>query len=441
MYRIERDSFGEKSILADKLYGINTVRAYENLSFSQNIVNQFPEYIKALAQVKLACAKTNYQDGILTEEIFKAIEMACHEILQGHHHEHFIIDMLHGGGGIGFNMNMNEVIANRGNQILGRSIGEYEPISPIDHVNASQSTADAIYTSARMAIIMKFNQLEPIIQNLIKILSEKEQQFKEIETIARTCLQDAMAISYGDFFSGYHALIKRRFEQLKVSVMALSYINLGGTVIGNGIGSSLYYRDHIIQNLNDVQPLVLQLRENLFDAAQNSDDLMNVSNQIELLAVGLIKISKDLRLLSSGPETGFGELILPKTQAGSSFFPGKVNPIIPETMIHCAFEVLGNARATSAVFEHGELNLNVFEGIAYKNIMQSLDMLTNCIQHFTDLCLKDLNVNEEMCRKNANSLIPLIVKLKELYGYEKTSQLLKTKSKLELENLLMSKGE
>lgn len=418
------------------LYGIQTVRTVQNLSFSGQLLKNYPEYIVSLAMVKKAAALANQEAGILTSSIGSAILIACDQLIQGNYQDHFIVDILHGGGGIGTNMNVNEVLANLANESLGESFGVYMPVHPVDHVNASQSTSDVCHTSIRLAIARCFEQLDHELTKMHGTMEKKSQEFMGVTTISRTCLQDAMRVQLGDIFSGYASVLKRRHSALKEAIMSLLTVNLGATVIGNGVGAPEKYKEVVIEKLREVSNMDVTVRENLFDAAQNIDDLAHMSKQLSLLATSLIKIAKDLRLLSSGPEAGFSEITLPSVQAGSSFFPGKVNPVIPETMIQSCFQVLGCDRVVQAAWEHGELDLNVFEGMAGANLLNGLHMLTNSAHSFTERCLKDIASNEERCTELSNTFIPVIVELKERLGYSAVSKLMKEHDRETIKNLL-----
>lgn len=423
--RIEEDTYGKVQIPADALYGINTARTIENLSFSNRPLHQYPSYIKALVGVKKAAALANGAADLISSEIVAAIGMACDEAASGCHNEHFLIDVLHGGGGIGTNMNINEVIANLSNEKVGKERGSYHPIHPIDSVNLSQSTSDVCHTAIRIAIINDFKDFHSVITNLIEELKNKTQSFKDVTTISRTCLQDGMRIQLGDFFSGYVYMLKRRMTSLEEKVNQLYFINLGGTVIGSGVGASSEYRAVILEKLCEVIEMQVGYRENLYDAAQNIDDIAAVSSELRLLATCLIKMAKDLRILSSGPEAGFGEIQLPALQSGSSFFPGKVNPVVPETLIQCGFQVLASDRAVQAALEHGELNLNVFEGAAGINILEAFSMLRNATATFHKNCIAGIDANRERCEELSSTFIPVVVDIKEQYGYAAVSSLLK----------------
>ncbi|MDW4510010.1 lyase family protein [Priestia megaterium] len=419
--RVEEDSFGKVELPAEVLYGIHTARTLENLSFSNKRLHEYPDYVHALLTVKKAAALTNVEAGVIPKEMGDSISNACDQLQSTAYQHHFLIDVLHGGGGIGTNMNVNEVIAG----LINQQCPHHLPIHPIEHVNASQSTSDVCHTAIRIAIIKSYHYLEKEMEHLHSILQKKMEEFQPVVTIARTCLQDAMSISLSDIFSGYEAVLSRRTRYLKRAVEELHAVNLGGTVIGSGIGASGIYRSKIVQQLSRLSGMQLYHRANLFDAAQNIDDLADVSNELKQLATSFIKFAKDLRLLSSGPEAGFGEIQLPSVQAGSSFFPGKVNPVVPETLIQCCFQVLGCDRIVQAAFEHGELNLNVFEGAAGINILDSIQFLTSAVRSFSTLCVQDLSANSERCQQLSQSRIPLIVEMKEKYGYSRVAGSLK----------------
>lgn len=438
--RVESDQFGSIEISKDALYGIQTVRTLQNLSFSGRTLSQYPTYIESLAMVKKAAALANQKAGVVDERVSQAIMKACDSLINGDHHEQFPVDILHGGGGIGTNMNVNEVIANLANESLGRPKGSYSPVHPTGHVNASQSTSDVCHTAIRLAIMKSIQPLFVALDQLIEAIKAKADEFQEVTTIARTCLQDGMRVQLGDSFSGYAHVIKRRLHSLEEATSQLHSINLGGTVIGSGVGAPKVYRDTVLTKLCEVSGIGLSHRENLYDAAQNIDDLARVSSELRIIASCLIKLAKDLRLLSSGPEAGFAEIKLPALQAGSSFFPGKVNPVIPETLIQCCFQVIGCDSVVQAALEHGELGLNVFEGAAGANILDAAGMLEKALVTFTEKCIKGMEANRERCEELANSFIPLVVELKEKVGYTAAARLAKDKGKEEIKHLIQNGG-
>lgn len=438
--REEVDQFGKVNIPKNALYGIQTARSVQNLSFSNERLKDFPLYINNLAKVKKAAALANFEAHMIDSITLQAIEDACNQIIAGKHREQFIVDMFQGGGGIGTNMNMNEVIANLANERLGKEPGSYFPVHPIEHVNASQSTSDVCYTAIRLAIMDYYEKLDHVLDKLQETMNAKANELMHVTTIARTCLQDGMRVQLGELFSGYATVLKRSHQAVKRAIENLSSINLGGTVIGSGLGANKAYKKLVIVKLREITQRKLQKRENLFDAAQNIDDLAQVLKELSILASLVIKIAKDIRLLASGPEAGLFEIKIPEVQAGSSFFPGKVNPVVPETVIQSCFQILGNERMIQASLEHGELYLNVFDGFAATNVMLSIESITNALTIFTEKCIEDIVANEERCNEFANSHIPIVLDLKEKIGYEATSRMLNEHGKDYLKNYYLSGG-
>src|SRR5271170_4648315 len=400
--RIEKDLLGKRAVPADALYGIQTVRAVENLGFSGRILANYPDYIRALATVKKAAARANRDAHVIDPRRHDAIERACDTLIRGEHLAQFPVDMLAGGGSIAVNMNVNEVIANLASESLGGARGSYEPVHPKLHVNASQSTADVCHTAIRMTMLGRSSGLRRALNQCIEALRVKAAELRAIVTISRTCLQDASPVSLGELFGGHAEVIARRAEAIARSVRALTQINLGGTAIGSGSGAPPSYRRVIVRRLNEISAQKFTLRRNLYDGAQNIDDLAAVSAQIGILAEVLIKVAQDLRLLGSGPEGGFGELVLPAVQEGSSIFPGKINPVVPETMLQCCFQVLGCERATRLALERGELNLNVFEGAAAANVFDAMEMMRRAIALFAERCVSGISANRKRCRELAS---------------------------------------
>ncbi len=400
--RIEKDLLGERAVPADALYGIHTLRAVENLGFSGRVLANYPDYIRALAMVKKAAARANRDAHVIDARRQGAIERACDALIHSEHLKQFPVDMLAGGGSIAVNMNLNEVIANLACEDLDGARGSYEPVHPKIHVNASQSTADVCHTAVRMTVLGRWGGLRRALSQCVEAFRTKAAELRPVMTISRTCLQDASPVSLGELFGGHAAAIARRSGGLAQSVRALARINLGGTAIGSGSGAPASYRRAIVKRLNEIAGHKFTLRPNLYDAAQNIDDLAAVSAQLAMLAEVLIKIAQDLRLLSSGPEGGFGEIILPAVQEGSSIFQGKINPVIPETMLQCCFQVLGCERATRLALERGELNLNVFEGAAAANVFDAIAMMERSIALFVERCVSGIVANKERCRELAS---------------------------------------
>ncbi len=395
--RIERDSFGEVEIPADAYYTVETIRSVRNLSFSGRSLGNLPAYVRALAMVKLAAARANRDAREIDARHALAIERACRAIIGGKYHDQFIVDPLSGGGSIAINMNVNEVIAT----IASKSLGRRASVLPKDHLNASQSTADVCHTAARIAIVGEWGPARAALDACGAAMRLKEREFRNVMTIARTCLQDASPVALGTLFGGYAAAIARRTAATDHAVQVLMKINIGGTVIGSGDGAPVVYRRTILKHLRDATGIKLRLRPNLYDAAQNIDDLGSVAASLGLLAEVLMKVVHDLRLLSSGPEGGFGEIRLPAMQQGSSFFAGKINPVVPESLSQCCFMILGCERAARLALERGELNLNVFESSAAIPILDALAMLARAVTSFTVYCVRGIVANEERCRRLA----------------------------------------
>lgn len=404
--RTETDALGSLDLPAEALYGIQTQRAVLNLSFSGRPLGVYPQYVAALAAVKQAAARANLTAKVIEERPAQAIEQACDELRGGAHMDHFPVDVLGGGGSIGVNMNVNEVIANLANERLGGQRGKYSPVDPKLHVNASQSTADVCHTALRIALLQEWVAFKATLDAVVRRLEHKRQDFAEIPTLARTCLQDALPSTLGVLLGGYAALLGRRAAELQVSTERLCVVSLGGTVIGTGDGATPRYRKRVVPMLCEVTGMDLRSAADPSDALQNSDDIAQISAQLALLAQALIKVAQDLRLLASGPRGGFGEIVLPHVQAGSSFFGNKSNPVVPETVLQCAFQVLGCDRAVQAAVEHGELYLNVFDGLAVVNVLDAVVMLTEVLGKFDANCLHGLRANEKRCRELAALATP-----------------------------------
>lgn len=423
--RVVSDRFGELKIADNLFYGVQTARTLENMSFSRFKMSEYPSFIKALALVKEAAACANYASGNLEESTCSAIKYACSEIKSGRHNSQFPVDMLHGGGSIGFNQNMNEVIATLAAQYLKEQVQtkrstespseqvELLPKETVDakaHVNLSQSTADACSTAFRLCLAAEISPLLSALEEILAGLAHLEKEFGELETVARTCLQDAMPVKFAGLFSGWYGGLERSRLRIIEQQKSLSAVNLGGTVIGSGEGASPAYRNLIVPALSKLLGRELSLKVNLYDAAQNIDEITALSGALELLAQILIKICQDLRLLSSGPQNGFAELILPALQDGSSFFSEKNNPVVPETVMQACFHVLGNHRAAMAALEHAELNLNIFESGAFFHTLDSLEILSAAISLLRSKAILSLKVNtkrcSEMLEKHKQSLQP-----------------------------------
>jgi aspartate ammonia-lyase len=420
--KVVEDAYGKVSVPDDALYGPGTGHTLENMSFSGEALSGFPEYVRAAAQVKMACARANVAARVIPAPVGSRIEAACERLIQGEFRDQFVVDVYEGGGGTGVNMNFNEVIAS----LAGPDV------RPVDDVNASQSTSDACHTALRLALLALTAELDEVVGEVAASVSAKGDEFRDVMTIARTCWQDGMEIPVSSIFDGLAAALGRRRELLVPLRVRLHQVNLGWTVVGSGTGATDAYRGHILGALRTVTGEPMEWRSSPYDAAQNPDDLADVSAEVRTIAALLSKFARDLRVLSSGPETGLRELRLPAVQAGSSFYPGKVNPVVPEAMIQCAILISGNDVALQSCLEMGEAQLNIWEEMMGFLLMRNIRMLVRAARLLKDRCIDGIEVDAEQCRKYATSFIPAVVAYKEKHGYEQVSRWLKEMSREEL---------
>jgi len=382
--------------------------------------------VEGLLLVKQAAAYANLRGGFLEEAKSKAIIQAARDALERKLFHQFPIHHLHGGGGTSANMNANEVLANLGEELLGGKRGEYSLIHPNDHVNMNQSTNDVYPTACHIAVICLRPELDRALQALTDALSAKGSELKGQSRIARTCLQDAVEIRFSDLLGGYSSFLKRCKERISITVGSLHSVNLGGIIVGRRSDVPRAYFESIIPALREVTgDPEYRMTPNLFDAAQNPDELVSVSCELDLLARGLIKICKDLRLMSSGPETGFGEILLPAAQPGSSIMPGKINPVIPEYAIQLCFKVMGNHVSCQAALDHGELDLNVWESAVVFGVLGSMELLQDAADALCSRCIKGIQVDEQRNDDNVQTIIPLLTELMKRYGYSRVSEVCK----------------
>ena len=340
--RSEHDLLGDREVPHEYYYGVQTLRALENFNISGVTLNFYPVLIEALAMVKKAAALANHELGLLSKPITDAIVQACDEIINGKFHSHFVVDMIQGGAGTSTNMNANEVIANRALEILGYEKGDYQYCHPNNHVNLSQSTNDAYPTSVKIALINSNKKLTEVLRELVQSFRTKATEFSQIIKMGRTQLQDAVPMTLGQEFEAYAVMLNEEVQRLEQNVKLFLEVNMGATAIGTGINSHPDYSAKVVAHLREVTGLNIVIAENLVEATQDTGAFIMFSSAVKRLAVKLSKISNDLRLLSSGPRTGFYEINLPPMQPGSSIMPGKVNPVIPEVVNQIAFKVIGN---------------------------------------------------------------------------------------------------
>lgn len=422
-FRYENDSLGKKQVPFNAYYGVQSLRAAENFRITGTTVH--PEMIKSIVEIKMAAAITNKDAGIIGKNVADAIVKACEEILAGNLVEYFIVDSIQGGAGTSFNMNANEVIANRAIELLGREKGDYSVVHPNDHVNCGQSTNDVYPSAGRIAVIRLVDNTLTQLRELYNILIHKSEEFRDIIKMGRTEMQDAVPISFGRVFGAYASAIKRDIERFCKAKKEMSILNLGGTAVGTGINADEEYIKNIVPNLSKIVNLELVQARDLVDATQNLDSFVYVSGIIKSCAATLSKISNDLRLMSSGPRTGFSEIILAPKQNGSSIMPGKVNPVIPEMMNQIAFNIIGNDATVTYAAEAGQLELNAFEPIIFRCIFESLDTLCNGIKIFIKDCIEDVAVNSNQCKTNLDRSVGVVTALCPYIGYTKASSLAK----------------
>ena len=420
MYRMERDFLGEKPIPAEAYYGIHTQRAAENFAVSRQKVH--PQLIRALAVVKQAAAESNMSIGLLDNNIGSAICQAAGEIADGKFTEAFIVDAFQGGAGTSTNMNMNEVIANRAIELLGGNKGDYHLVHPLDHVNMSQSTNDVYPTALRMAAIHLLLPLSEACAALQGALQRKETEFSGVLKLGRTEMQDAVPVTLGQEFSAYAEAISRDRWRLYKVEERLRKVNLGGTAVGTGINAPRKYSYTVIERLRSLSGLGLARDENGIDGTQNADVFVEVSGMLKACAVTMVKISGDLRLLSSGP---FGEIRLPQLQAGSSIMPGKVNPVMPEMVTQVAYQVIASDLAITLAVQSGQLELNAFYPLIAANLLPALETMAKALRLFAEKCIVDIEAMPAECLKHLRNSTALATVLAPLLGYEQAAILAK----------------
>jgi aspartate ammonia-lyase len=425
-FRKETDLLGKKQIPSDVLWGIHTARAVENFPLSGKPVH--PELIKAYGEVKLACIQTNIQLGFWKENPQKAgaIEKACSEMSRGLLSEHIIVDALQGGAGTSTNMNVNEVIANRALQIMGENPGNYELISPLDDVNLHQSTNDTYPTALKVAAIRLLRLLEQSVMELQEAFQQKEKEFAHIVKIGRTQLQDAVLTTLGREMSAYSEAFNRDRWRIYKCEERLRVVNLGGTAIGTGLGAPRQFIFKVVDRLRENTSVGLARSENLVDGTQNTDVFVEVSGILKACASNLYKISNDLRLLSSGPDAGFGEINLPQKQAGSSIMPGKVNPVIPEAVAQTALLVTGNDQTITCACSAGNLELNQMMPLIAYAFLENISLLNNACTIFRKHCISGITANEKVCKKHVDNSTATVTALISKTGYENASRIIKT---------------
>jgi aspartate ammonia-lyase len=419
--RREHDLLGVRAVPADAYYGIHTLRALENFDITGTPISIYPELVTALACVKQAAALTNNELGLLDEPRTRAIAAACEEIRGGALLDQFVVDVIQGGAGTSTNMNANEVIANRGLELMGRARGDYEALHPVEHVNLSQSTNDVYPTAVRLALHFCIVELVAGMGELRRAFEKKSAEFSQVLKMGRTQLQDAVPMTLGQEFSTYAVMLGEDEQRLQEAVQLIHEINLGATAIGTGINAPVGYAPLVRQKLADISGVAVITASNLVEATQDAGAFVQLSGVLKRVAVKLSKTCNDLRLLSSGPRAGFGEINLPPVQAGSSIMPGKVNPVIPEVVNQIAFEVIGNDLTVSFAAEAGQLQLNAFEPIIAHSLFEGIRHLTHGCRTLSERCVAGITANREHLRRSVENSIGLVTALNPYIGYERAT--------------------
>lgn len=420
-FRLEEDSLGKKDVPAEAYYGIQTQRARENFPISNRVAE--PVFVWATVAIKKAAALTNIALGKLDEGLGEAIVKAAGEVLAGKLRDQFVVDVFQAGAGTSHNMNANEVLANRALELLGDERGNYKRVHPNDHVNMAQSTNDVFPTAMRIALLKSCPALIETLNHLRDALSKKADDFKSIQKSGRTHLQDAVPLTLGQEFSGYVEVIDTARQRIEHTTGNLRLLGLGGTAVGTGLNAHPRYRKLVIEHLCKITGLDLQPAPNLFHSMQSMADFVSFSAELKNLALELTKICNDLRLLSSGPRTGLGEIKLPPVQPGSSIMPGKVNPVMAEMLNMICFEVIGHDTTVCLASQAGQMELNVMMPVIIHNLLDSLKLLTNGIDVFTKRCISGISADADRCSKHMQQSVGLATVFCPYIGYKKAAAL------------------
>jgi aspartate ammonia-lyase len=415
--RVERDSLGEREVPKDAYWGIHTARALENFPITRRAISNYPDLIRGIARVKQAAARANRDIGVLDAGRAEVIDRVCEEIWNGQWHEQFVLGAVQGGAGTSTNMCANEIIANRGLEILGYEKGDYQHLHPIDDVNRSQSTNDVYPTAIKIGMVFGVQRLFAEHKLLADAFSAKGAEFHEILKVGRTQLQDAVPMTLGQEFGGFATTLREDHDRIKETIPFLCEVNLGATAIGTGITADPRYPEAVRAHLAELTGLDIRTAPDLIEATSDAGVFMTLSGTVKRAAVKLSKICNDLRLLSSGPQAGFGEINLPARQAGSSIMPGKVNPVIPEVVNQVAFAVIGADATVTAAAEAGQLQLNAFEPIIASSILQSVVWLTNACRTLRVNCVEGITANVDFLKEQVEASVGVVTALTPFIGY------------------------
>jgi len=421
-FRIEKDSLGEMRVPERAYWGAETQRAIENFPISNF---RFPRrFLRALGMLKKASAMANMELALLPKGLGEAISLAAQEVMDGKLDNQFVVDVFQTGSGTSTNMNANEVIANRGNEILGGKMGERKPIHPNDHVNLGQSSNDIIPSSMHIAALEGLERdLLPALNSLHSGLKEKGKEFDRIMKIGRTHLQDATPIRLGQEFSGYASMVQHGIRRVESVRNHLAELAIGGTAVGTGMNTHPKFAGLVVEKINEITGMTFREAENHFEAQGAKDAVVEASSALKTLAVSLMKIANDIRWLGSGPRCGIGEILLPEVQPGSSMMPGKVNPVIPEALCQVAAEVIGNDATIALGGLSGNFELNVMMPVMTHNLLHSISLLTNASLLFSQKCIHGLKANEPRCREMIERSLAMVTALSPHIGYDAAAKI------------------
>src|SRR3954453_5464972 len=422
-YRIEHDLLGEKEVPTGAYYGVHTLRAVENFPITGTPISIYPDLVEALACIKQAAALANHELGLLSAERRDGIVKACEAIRGGRLHDQFVVDVIQGGAGTSTNMNANEVIANLALEMTGHGKGEYEFLHPNEHVNMSKSTNDVYPTALKVATYFGIFRLVDAMATLRRGFEAKAEEFKDVLKMGRTQLQDAVPMTLGQEFSTYAVMLGEDEDRLKEAALLIREINLGATAIGTGINAHPHYAPLVCSLLAGISGVPVVTSPNLIEATQDCGSFVQLSGVLKRLAVKLSKTCNDLRLLSSGPRAGFGEINLPARQAGSSIMPGKVNPVIPEVVNQIAFEVIVNDMTVTFAAEAGQLQLNAFEPIIAHSMFKSITHLRQGCLILADRCVDGSSANRERLEAGVHNSIGIVTALNPFIGYANATEI------------------
>lgn len=425
MVRTEVDSLGKIQIRADSYWGAQTERALDNFRISEVPTERFPDLIVALAMVKRAASFANHTLGLLPLHKWQGIAFACDQLIAGHHHDQFKLDMIQGGAGTSLNMNANEVIANIAIEKLGAPKGDYAIVHPNDDINRSQSTNDVYPTSTRLAILTAYSRLQCELTLLIETFREKSLEFRDVIKLGRTQLQDAVPMTLGQEFGAFATVLNEDIARGSETSRLLHEINLGGTAIGTRLNAPKEYQKIAIEELSRLSRFSLRSADDLIEASWDTGALVSMSGVIKRTAIKLSKIASDLRLLSSGPRGGLGEIHLPERQPGSSIMPGKINPVIPEAVNQACYEIVGNDMTVSMASEAAQLQLNAMEPVMVYNVLSSIRVLSNTIATFRERCVRGIRAAPGRCKEHLERSVGMATALVPAVGYDLSAKLAK----------------